>query len=98
MGKVDAEKKKLIDFCYKAHDWTEKMIKEGVLASDIAKGFYNLYVENGMKDNFVYGPCHGTGMIEVEAPWMETMSDYKLMENMTFQVDTFRQKVYNSQR
>ena len=65
------------------------MIKEGVMASDIAKGFYDLYVENGMKDNFVYGPCHGTGMIEVEAPWMETMSDYKLMENMTFQVDTF---------
>jgi len=89
MGKVDSEKKKLIDFCYKAHDWTEKMIKEGVLASDIAKGFYDLYVENGMKDNFVYGPCHGTGMIEVEAPWMETMSDYKLEENMTFQVDTF---------
>ena len=28
-------------------------------------------------------------MIEVEAPWMETISDYKLEENMTFQVDTF---------
>jgi hypothetical protein len=42
-----------------------------------------------MKDNFVYGPCHGTGMIEVEAPWMETSSDYLLEKNMTFQVDTF---------
>ena len=28
-------------------------------------------------------------MIEVEAPWMETTSDYLLEENMTFQVDTF---------
>ena len=28
-------------------------------------------------------------MIEVEAPWMETISDYPLEENMTFQVDTF---------
>ena len=59
------------------------------MASDIAKGFYNLYVENGMKDNFVYGPCHGTGMIEVEAPWMETSTHYPLEENMTFQIDTF---------
>ena len=59
------------------------------MASDVAKGFYKLYEENGMKDNFVYGPCHGTGMIEVEAPWMETSSDYLLEENMTFQVDTF---------
>ena len=37
----------------------------------------------------LYGPCHGTGMIEVEAPWMETTSDYPLEENMTFQADTF---------
>ena len=59
------------------------------MASDIAKGFYDLYVENGRKDNYVYGPCHGTGMIEVEPPWMETDSDYMLEENMTFQVDTF---------
>ena len=48
-----------------------------------------MYVDNGFKDNFVYGPCHGTGMIEVEAPWMETISEYPLEENMTFQVDTF---------
>ena len=51
--------------------------------------FYKLYEENGMRENYVYDPCHGTGMIEVEAPWMETISDYKLRENMTFQVDTF---------
>ena len=28
-------------------------------------------------------------MIEVEAPWMESTSNYPLAENMTFQVDTF---------
>ncbi len=89
MGKATEEKKKIINFCLEAHNWTEKQIRAGVMASDIAKGFYNLFLENDMKDNFVYGPCHGTGMIEVEAPWMETSSDYKLEENMTFQVDTF---------
>ena len=89
MGKLDDERRRYIDFCKQAHDWTEKEIRAGVLASDIAKGFYKLYEDNGFKENFVYGPCHGTGMIEVEAPWMETISDYKLEENMTFQVDTF---------
>ena len=64
-------------------------IKAGVMASDIAKGFYKLYCDNGYKDAYVYGPCHGTGMIEVEAPWMETSSNYALQPNMTFQVDTF---------
>ena len=89
MGKLEGERRRIVDFCLQAHNWTVDQLKAGVLASDVAKGFYKLYEENGMKDNFVYGPCHGTGMIEVEAPWMETMSDYKLMENMTFQVDTF---------
>ena len=89
MGKLEGERRRIVDFCLKAHDWTVDRIKAGVMASDIAKDFYKLYEENGMKENFVYGPCHGTGMIEVEAPWMETISDYPLEENMTFQVDAF---------
>ena len=60
-----------------------------MLASDIAKDFYKYYVENGYQNHFVYGPLHGTGMIEVEAPWVETSSDYALQPNMTFQIDTF---------
>ena len=89
MGKLEGERRELVQFCHDMHDWTEQQIKAGVIASDIAKGFYKKYVDNGYEKNFVYGPCHGTGMIEVEAPWMETISDYKLEENMTFQVDTF---------
>ncbi len=89
MGKLEGERRRIVQFCLDAHEWTAERIKAGVMASDIAKDFYKLYVDNGFKDNFVYGPCHGTGMIEVEAPWMETTSDYPLEENMTFQVDTF---------
>jgi Xaa-Pro aminopeptidase len=89
LGKLEGERRRIVEFCLEAHNWTQSRIKAGVTASDIAKDFYKLYEENGMKENYVYGPCHGTGMIEVEAPWMETISDYKLQENMTFQVDTF---------
>lgn len=89
MGKLEGERREIVDFCLKAHDWTCEKIKAGVMASDIAKDFYKLYEDNGFKDNFVYGPCHGTGMIEVEPPWMETTTDYLLEKNMTFQVDTF---------
>lgn len=89
MGKLEGERRRTVEFCLEAHNWTVEQLKAGKLASDVAKEFYQLYVDNGFKDNFVYGPCHGTGMIEVEAPWMETSSDYPLEENMTFQVDTF---------
>ncbi len=89
MGKLEGERRDIVEFCLKAHDWTVDQIKAGVMASDIAKGYYQKFVDAGYKDNFVYGPCHGTGMIEVEPPWMETDSDYMLEKNMTFQVDSF---------
>ena len=89
VGKLTPEKRRYVEFCRDAHNWTEKRLRAGVLASDVAKEFYQFYVDNGFKENFVYGPCHGTGLIEVEAPWMETTSDYILQPGMTFQVDTF---------
>ena len=89
LGKLEGRRKDIVMFCLEAHNWTVKQVKAGVQASKIAKDFYTFFVENGYKDNFVYGPLHGTGMIEVEAPWCETSSDYMLKTNMTYNVDTF---------
>ena len=89
LGKLEGRRKDIVMFCLEAHNWTVKQVKAGVQASKIAKDFYTFFVENGYKDNFVYGPLHGTGMIEVEAPWCETSSDYSLKKNMTYNVDTF---------
>jgi len=89
MGKLEGERRELVEFCRQMHEWTGEQMKAGVMASDIAKGFLQQYKDAGYEKNYVYGPCHGTGMIEVEAPWMETSTDYLLEENMTFQIDTF---------
>ena len=89
MGKLEGERRELVEFCHKMHDWTEAQLKAGVYADDVAKKFLEMYKEAGYGSNYVYGPCHGTGMIEVEAPWMETSTHYPLEENMTFQIDTF---------
>lgn len=89
LGKLEGKRRDVVMFGLEAHKWTQQQVKSGVSASQIAENFYKYYVENGYKDNFVYGPLHGTGMIEVEAPWVETTSDYALKPNMTFQIDTF---------
>lgn len=89
LGKLEGFRRDVVLFGREAHFWTQKQIKAGVMASDIAKNFYKHYADNGFKDNYVYGPLHGTGIIEVEAPWVETNSNYPLQPNMTFQVDTF---------
>ncbi len=89
LGKLEGRRKEVVMFGREAHIWTQNQIKAGVPASKIAKDFYQFYVDNGFKDNFVYGPLHGTGMIEVEAPWCETSSTYDLQENMCYQIDTY---------
>ncbi len=89
LGKLEGERRDIVQFCREAHAWTEKQVKAGVYAADIAKAFYKLFVDNGFEKNYVYGPLHGTGIIEVEAPWVETSSDYYMKENMTYQIDTY---------
>ena len=89
LGKLEGQRRDIVQFCRQAHAWTTEQVKAGVWAADIAKNFYNYYVDNGFEKNFVYGPLHGTGIIEVEAPWCETSSQYHLKENMCYQVDTF---------
>ena len=89
MGKLTGHKREIVEFGLEAHRWTYGQLKAGVLASDVASGYIELFKQRGYYDNYLYGPCHGTGLIEVEAPWMETSSNYHLAENMTFQVDTF---------
>ena len=88
-GKLSPEKRELVQFGLDAHYWTEEHLKPGILASQVAKDFIKFYEDHGKRANYFYGPCHGTGLIEVEAPWMETISDYELMPNMTFQIETF---------
>jgi len=89
MGKLTGRKREVVEFGLKAHRWTYDQLKAGVQASEVAKAYIELFKKNGFYENYLYGPCHGTGLIEVEAPWMETSSQYPLRENMTFQVDTF---------
>ncbi|MEI7988808.1 MAG: M24 family metallopeptidase [Chloroflexota bacterium] len=89
LGKLEGERREIVLFGREAHFWTQQQLKAGVIAADLAKRFYKLYEEKGYAQNFVYGPLHGTGLIEVEAPWVETISNYSFKPNMCFQIDTF---------
>lgn len=89
LGKLAGKRRDIVCFGREAHFWTQRQLKAGVIASDVAKRFYQFYAESNYAQNFVYGPMHGTGLIEVEAPWVETISDYPFKPNMCFQIDTF---------
>ena len=89
MGKMTPKMRRLVEFGKLAHEKTMEWMKAGVIAAEVAKKYKALFVKKGFAPNFLYGPCHGLGMIEVEPPWMEETSEYPLRENMTFNVDTF---------
>ncbi|MBM4033022.1 MAG: aminopeptidase P family protein [Planctomycetes bacterium] len=89
LGKMTEKMRRMVEFGRTAHRNTMEWMKAGVVASEVAKKYRRFFSENGYDDSFLYGPCHGLGMIEVEPPWMEETSDYPLKENMTFNVDTF---------
>ncbi len=89
MGRLVGRKREIVEFGLEAHRWTYDQLKADVLAADVAKRYIEFFKQRGFYANYLYGPCHGTGLIEVESPWMESISHYHLAERMTFQVDTF---------
>jgi Xaa-Pro aminopeptidase len=91
LGKMNREMKEMVEFGKYAHEQTLEWIHSGVLASEIAMKYKHLFNKYGFLNNFLYGPCHGLGMLEVEPPWIEENSNYYLESNMTFQADTFVQ-------
>lgn len=88
-GKMPSEMHSHVQFGLDVHLKTYEWIREGVVAKDVANRYFEYFKEKGHAEYFLYGPCHGTGIIEVEKPWMETSSEYELQENMTFMADTF---------
>lgn len=88
-GKATDEQRELIEVGYKAQADVIDMLKAGTPACDVAKFHIENVTKMGYGDWLLYGPCHGNGTMEGEAPWIETTSDYLLEENMTFCVDIF---------
>ncbi len=89
LGKMTPEQRRLIEFGKEMHYRTYEWVRAGVVAAEVARKYEKFVKDAGMAKYYLYGPCHGLGMIEVEKPWMESVSEYVLQPNMTFQADTF---------
>lgn len=68
---------------------TMEIMRAGMKAKDVALQIKDFVTAGGYGDCILYGPCHGIGLMECEHPWIETNSEYDLLENYTFQVDSF---------
>lgn len=89
LGRMNDAQRRLVEYGRKMHLKTFEWMQAGQVAGEVAARYEEQVERDGMKPYYLYGPCHGLGMIEVEKPWLETCSTYKLEPNMTFQADTF---------
>lgn len=88
-GKASEEEKQLIAAGYIGQNTVFNNIRDGLCAGELARLYEKNITEAGYGDWLLYGPCHGNGLMEGEAPWVESNSEWILKENMTFCCDIF---------
>lgn len=89
LGKMTDRQRKLIEFGRDMHYRTFEWVRAGLVAKEVAIRYEEYVKAQGKGRHYLYGPCTGLGLMEVEQPWMEAISEYTIEPNMTFQVDTF---------
>ena len=89
LGKMNERQRRLVEFCREMHYRTFEWVQAGVVAKEVAVRYERFVKDAGMERHYLYGPCTGLGLMEVEKPWMEATSEYIIEPGMTFQADTF---------
>lgn len=89
IGKPPKEIRSFVDASRRACDWLLREVRAGVPAKQVAEVVVESLEKDGFGHTFRWGPAHGTGIYECEAPFMETSSDYVLKPNMTFNIDLY---------
>jgi Xaa-Pro aminopeptidase len=88
-GKAADDVRRFIETGLEAHRLVIDNLKAGVPASRIDAIYRGFLRGRNAEHLILYGPCHGTGLMEGEHPWIEKSSEFLLEENMTFCVDNF---------
>jgi Xaa-Pro aminopeptidase len=89
IGKMPDDYKSLVKMGIELQKVVIGTLKAGIPASTVFRKYWEHLEKAGFSRFFLYGPCHGTGIMECEHPFLESDSDYTLIDGMTFQVDIF---------
>ena len=89
VGKPEQWMLDAINAGYEGYETIRSQLFSGNNAGNVAKAFYETMGKNGYADWLLYGPCHGTGLMEGEPPWIESNSDYLMQTNQTYCICLF---------
>lgn len=89
LGKPEDWMISAINAGYEGYEAVLAQLVSGNNAGNVSRAFLQTMTKNGYADWLLYGPCHGTGLMEGEPPWIEENSDYIMRENMTYCICLF---------
>ena len=89
IGQMPGKYRELVKIGIAAQELVISSLRPGIKAKEVFAKYWDFLVNKRYTDFFLYGPCHGTGIMECEHPFLESDSDYLLEEGMAFQVDLF---------
>jgi len=89
LGKCPEATRRFLQVGLDAANMTFDEMRAGRMSGDVAKKIHQFVIDRGYGDAILYGPCHGTGQMECEYPFLETSSRYVLEPGMTFMQDMF---------
>lgn len=84
MGKATPTQKALIEASLAGQRAVLETAKSGINVKEVYDAYYQAIKSHHQEQHILYGPVHGTGLMEGEFPWIESNSDYLLEEGMTF--------------
>ena len=64
LGRIREDERDVLEFGLAAHRATESWLRAGVLASEVARRYRNYFADHNRDDLYLYGPCHGLGLID----------------------------------
>ena len=78
-----------IKAAYEAAEVVAAELYGGNQAGTVARKYFVQLAKTGHDKNTLYAPCHASGLMEGEPPWIEIDSEYVLQENMCYCIDIF---------
>jgi Xaa-Pro aminopeptidase len=89
IGKVPKSVRNLMEAALEAVAYSLDVIRPGVVASDVFKGYFKLLSKYHYEDFTLYGPAHGTGSSEVEGLWLAENANFVITKGMLFNIDVW---------
>ncbi|KPJ89095.1 MAG: hypothetical protein AMS17_03305 [Spirochaetes bacterium DG_61] len=89
IGKMPEDYRRLVQIGVEVQKVVLGTLKAGISAASVFKKYWEYLEKKDATKYFLYGPCHGTGIMENEHPFLEANSDYMLFDGMAYQVDVY---------